>query len=249
MTSKEKEYKIYKEVARILDELQIVYGVSNLYETMCSYLNVSRYIQNLRVFCSDIDKDKVERLIRLKNLSLEELREELSKLVSKFVSNTEDIYELYEYLFLIYKLAYNNEKYITMEDMIKYNENIHTERFSDFTTKLGNILIECSNYKELAVKNNSFIILYPPFMKKNILDETFNHREMIKWVERMLEEQDKNIHVFILAKELSDDFVIYTDFSDKVKLNKKDKNNLKLFVHKNSMLANYDDNNLSDIDF
>lgn len=250
MASKEeKQHIIYKDTARILDELQMVYGVNNLYEMMCSYLNVSRYIQNLNMFSSDIDNSKISKLLKLKGSSEHELKLEISELITELTNRSDNSYNLYEYLYLLYKLVYNNDKCITMDEMIEYNKDIHNERFDNFVSKIQAIDLKCCDYKELDIKDNSFILLYPPFMKSNILSEKFNHNELFKWVRDKLAEQGRNVHIFVLAKEMPDDFIVYTDFSDKIKINKKDKNNLKLYVHKDSLLAQYDDSDISDMDF
>lgn len=248
VTVNEKQQLIYKETANILDELAFVYGIKNLYETMCSYINVSKHINNMGTLCSDIDENKVNKLNSLKEKSTVLIRDELYSILRTFIMG--EGYEEVEsgLLELLFNIGYSSDIEVrTLDDMLSYNKEFHLDRFDDFSIdRFRSIAIGRCNYTELKIDNDSFVLLYPPFKSQNILEEKFKYIEMYDWIRKIIDKQHtNNIHVFILAKEMPEDFIVYSDFSDKFKLNKKDTNNLRLFVHKDSIIVNEDNSELS----
>ena len=248
MTVNEKHQLIYKETANILDELAFIYGIKNIYEPMCSYINISKHTRNMSQICSDIDITKINKLIELKNKSTILIRDEIYSILRKFMTG-----ENYEHidsglLELLFNIGYSSDIEVrTLEDVVAYNKEVHLERFDEFSLeRFRGITLKNCGYNDLDIKNDSFIILYPPFKTQNILDEKFKYIEMYNWIRNEVNKQTtNNLHIFVLSKDMPDDFVVYTDFSGKIKLNKKDNNNLKLFIHKDSILIEQDNEDLT----
>lgn len=255
MTAKEKQQIIFKETARIIQEFAFVNNIKNIYEPFCSYMNVSKYITDLNRICTDINVEKISELSSLRVLSDDAIKDKIYNFMSILVSKTtEESYRelIFELLKLLFDEIYSEEiSFNSLEDVINYNKEFHLERISTGDISIINeTTFGVCKYNQLKLKNNSIILMYPPFKKSNILEETFNHSEMFKWINSIMNSNSyKNIHVLLLAKEATEDFIDYTDFSDKIKTNKKDKNNIKLYIHKNSELLNYSENEESELDF
>lgn len=245
MNQENKEYIIYREVASIINSLAITYNKVNYYDLFCGTLNIARHVNMQNRICTDKSEITIEMLKafisddthRLGDLISYSLDSMLNNIIDDSIET--DLRHVLNMLNMMYKAEENeDDKFTTLDDIIDYNKYIHLERLDkdeilDIST-IKDIELDCKDYRQVEIKDNSIVLCYIPYENDNILSETFGFRSFFNWVKD--KSSGDNI-VLILSKDLPDkDFEVIEDFSKLIKKSSIDKRNLKLYVTKNSCL-------------
>lgn len=233
-TKKELNY-IHKRTAEIINDLMIAYNKNTVYDLFCSDLMISRHLNNANIYCSDINNIKVNILKAYKYNNIQEIVDILNIVVKSYLDNpdNEDIVSLMETLNELYSKAnVENLEFRTIQDIVNYNEDMHIERFckNDLINKLAyeNIHISCESYDNVNILENSIVFCYAPFRKTNILEDKFNHKEFMCWIDNIIKDRADIILLVLTYEQLDNKMTLLDDFNSE---NKKKK--LKLYISNN----------------
>lgn len=235
---------IYKEVAETINSIALIEGINSIYDVFCSNLEISKYLSEYKIHCVDKSKIKIEILKAYRDNDIKKINELVANVINRYIAepdkytNKIDFEHLLNILSSIYGDIRTNE--ITsksLEEMIKYHSEIHLDNMDKneilrFINKPNVELIE-SDFSDLDIQGRNILICYAPYRKANIMEDRFNHKGYMKW----LNEMSENNIVFVISKENpGEQFIELEELEKEKKNSKEDKDTksklLRLYIDK-----------------